>query len=90
MGHIEPMTMKRTFTVRAVWDAEAGVFYSESDISGLHIEAATIEEFESLLKELGPQLIMANHIKPGEHSSMPIEDLVPTILWQRPTDAVPA
>ena len=29
--------MQQTFRVKAVWDAEAEVFYSQSDIEGLHI-----------------------------------------------------
>ncbi len=31
--------MKRTFTVKAIWDNEAQVFYAQSDIEGLYIEA---------------------------------------------------
>ena len=31
--------MKRSYGVTAVWDADAQVFYSESDIKGLHVEA---------------------------------------------------
>ena len=34
--------MKRTFRVKAVWDVAAKVFYSQSDIEGLHIEAADL------------------------------------------------
>ena len=44
--------MKRSFTVQAFWDADAGVFVSESDIDGLHIEAATIEEFEEIMHDV--------------------------------------
>ncbi len=57
------MNMKRhVFTVKALWDEEAKVFYSKSDIDGLHIEAKTFEEFEKILMELEPDLIMANHV----------------------------
>ena len=52
--------MKRTFFVVAKWDADANVFYSDSDIDGLHIEASTLEEFESLVSELAPDLIFEN------------------------------
>ncbi len=52
---------KRVFSVSAVWDDEAKVHYSQSDIDGLHIEAATLEEFEDLLMELGPEMIRSNH-----------------------------
>ena len=53
--------MKRTFTVKAVWDDEAQVFYAQSDIEGLHIEAASVDEFEAIIIEEAPELIMASH-----------------------------
>ena len=53
--------MKRTFNVKAVWDDEAQVFYSQSDIEGLHVEAASLDEFESIIIEEAPELITANH-----------------------------
>ena len=53
--------MKRTFNVKAVWDDEAQVFYSHSDIGGLHIEAASLDEFEAIIIEEAPDLIIANH-----------------------------
>ena len=53
--------MKRTFSVKAVWDEEAQVFYAESDIEGLHIEASSLEEFEEVIIDTAPELIMANH-----------------------------
>lgn len=51
----------RMFNVTAHWDDEARVFYSESDIVGLHIEAATIEDFEAVMNEVVPDLMAANH-----------------------------
>jgi hypothetical protein len=54
--------VKRSFTVRALWDRDANVYYSESDIIGLHIETATLDEFEAVLFEVGPDLILANHM----------------------------
>ena len=53
--------MKRTFTVKAVWDEEVQVFYAQSDIEGLHIEAVSLEEFEEIMLDAAPELIMANH-----------------------------
>lgn len=53
--------MKRTFTVKAVWDDEAQVYFAQSDIEGLHIEAASFDEFEAIIIEEAPELIMANH-----------------------------
>jgi hypothetical protein len=78
---------KRTFRVKAVWDNEAGVYVSESDIIGLHIEAVTVEEFEEVMMDLAPELIVANHISPSEFAEKPYKDLVPAILWQRPEKA---
>ena len=46
--------IKRMFSVTAHWDDEAKVFYSDSDIVGLHIEAETIEEvYEPFLIQEG-------------------------------------
>ena len=58
---IAALSPQRTFRVRPVWDSEAGVFVSDSDIIGLHVEAATVDEFESLVLEFAPELVLANH-----------------------------
>ena len=76
--------MKRSFTVKAVWDNDAGVFYSESDIQGLHIEAVTLDEFEEIMMDAAPDLIVANHISAPDIAECPLKDLIPAILWQRP------
>jgi len=76
--------MKRMYFVRACWDEDAKVFYSESDIFGLHIEAPTIEEFEAIMNEVAVDLIIANHYSAEDIASKPLRDLVPTILWQPP------
>ena len=75
---------QRLFTVTALWDAEAQVFYAQSDIIGLHIEAPTLDEFEAVMLELAPGLVMANHFTRQELQSTAAEDLIPTIVWQRP------
>ena len=36
---------RHIFTVKALFDEEAIVFYCESDIDGLHIETKSLEEF---------------------------------------------
>jgi hypothetical protein len=77
----------RTFVVRTLWDDEAKVYYSESDIEGLHIEASTIEEFGQILMELGPALALANHIDRPDQRDRPLADLVPAILWEKPAVA---
>lgn len=75
--------MKRTFSVKAVWDDEAQVFYAQSDIEGLHIEAASLDEFEAIIIEEAPELIMANHRSLSEIAEHPLKDLIPAILWQK-------
>lgn len=76
---------KRMFSVTAHWDDAAKVFYSDSDIIGLHIEAKTIDEFEDLMMEVAPGLVIANHVSKAELASTAPEDLIPAILWQRPS-----
>ena len=78
---------KRSYSVRAIWDDEAGVYYSESDIIGLHIETADLDEFEAGLFEVGPGLVLANHVSGQELLSTPLKDLIPAIVWQRPETA---
>ncbi len=82
--------MKRTFHIRAVWDGEAKVFISESDIEGLHIEAATLGAFEDIMNEVAVEIIMANHVTAAELASTPLRDLVPAIVWERPALVAPA
>lgn len=76
---------RRIYSVKAFWDEEAKVFYSESDIEGLHIEAPTIEAFEEVLFDAAVELIVANHMSADELANTPMKDLVPAILWQRPS-----
>lgn len=71
------------FYVTAVWDAEAGVWVSESDIIGLHVEATSLEEFEAAASELGPQLIMENHITKRDLALRSLSELIPWIKFQR-------
>lgn len=61
MGVAGDMT-NRCFSVRAVWDDDAKVFYAQSDILGLHVEAATLDEFEEIVMDTAPDLIVANHL----------------------------
>ncbi len=76
--------VKRTFFVKALWDDEADVFYSDSDIEGLHIECANLDEFEEILLDSAVDLIVANHIPAADLASTPLKDLIPAILWLRP------
>ena len=55
------MKKTRSFWVRAKWDHENRIFWSESNIIGLHIEAPTLDEFQDVMTALVPELIAANH-----------------------------
>ncbi len=78
--------VKRSFAVRAIWDEKAEVFYSESDIVGLHIEVVTLDEFEAVMMELGPELIVSNHYSKPDLGRMTLADLIHAIFWQRPAE----
>ncbi|MGN7292165.1 DUF1902 domain-containing protein [Rhizobium sp. SAFR-030] len=81
---------KRTFSVKAVWDEEAKVYYCESDIVGLHIEAPTIDVFEEVMFDAAVELIVANHISPEDLATTPLKDLIPAILFERPAEPMAA
>jgi Domain of unknown function (DUF1902) len=53
-------SMKQNFKVTAIWDPEAEVFTSTSNIPGLVVEAETFEEFVSLVEVLAPEMLEAN------------------------------
>lgn len=78
------MGVKRAYFVRACWDEDAEVFWSESDIKGLHIEAATLEEFQDLVEELAPDLIFENHLRHQELGATPLRDLIPSVVLRAP------
>ncbi len=68
----------KVYKIQAGWDEDAGVYYVvESDIPGLHAEAETQDELLRVLKELIPELIIANvHSAHGRRRNMlevPIE-----------------
>ena len=75
---------KRSFYVRAVWDPQISRYYSESDIWGLHIETSTIDEFEEVMMDVAADLIVANHLSADELATTPVQELIPTIVWERP------
>jgi hypothetical protein len=58
----EDMRMREptSYYVRAIWDEEASVYYSETNIPGLNVEADTICEFIDIAQELAPAMLMAN------------------------------
>lgn len=51
----------KTYEVRAHWDAEAGVWWAESDdVPGLVAEAETLEQLVAELRLLVPELLKLN------------------------------
>lgn len=69
-----------TFHITAIWDDETGLFYSDSNIIGLHIEAETIEEFRVIVADLAPESILANHVTNDDLLNKPLKDLIP-MIW---------
>jgi len=58
--------MDKPYFVRAEWDAEAAVWVATSDdVPGLVTEAASIEELDTKLKSLVPELLEANGCMPA-------------------------
>lgn len=82
--------MKRTFFVKPVWDEEAHVWYADSDIIGLGIETSTLQEFEAVMTAHAGELIVANHFSAEDAFTLPLRDLVPTIVYHRPLQNVAA
>lgn len=82
--------MKRAFTVRAIWDEEAGVYVCESDIEGLHIEAPTLDEFEDIMRDEASELIASNHYSAFDLANTPLKDLIPAIVFERPASPAAA
>ncbi|QIE44796.1 DUF1902 domain-containing protein [Pseudohalocynthiibacter aestuariivivens] len=76
---------KMRFYIKAVWDEDAEIFYSESDIIGLHIEAATVEDFQVLMEQLAPEMVLENHVSKRDLSKKSILDMIPSIFFTPPT-----
>ena len=55
------MTDSDFFYVRALYDAENDLYYSESNIDGLHLEADTLEEFWKEAHIWSADLLQENH-----------------------------
>ncbi len=52
--------MAHSYYVKALWDAEAQVWVSETDIPGLVIETHTLAEFEAAFQDLAPEMLAIN------------------------------
>ncbi len=83
-GDADMKHLKHEFYVNAVWDEEANVFYTDSNIKGLHIEADTIEEFSDLVKEFAPELVIENHFSNKTLKETSFRDLITPIFFRFP------
>ena len=72
--------MQRSFHVEAVWDEREEIWCSESDITGLHIEAETLEEFYDLVNEFASDLIVSNHYSDSDLSGADLRDVIPAVV----------
>lgn len=61
--------MTEPFYVKAIWDPEAAVWVSESNILGLVVKTATLAEFEAMARQFAPELLAENL---GVHGQVPI------------------
>jgi len=62
--------MATSYYVRALWDPEAKVWVSNSNIPGLVVEASTLPEFVELVQALAPELLQQNA---DVHGHVPVE-----------------
>ena len=62
--------MSEPFFIRAIWDCDASVYYSDTNVPGLVVEAGSLGEFVAIAEELLPDLLEANlgeTISTGRH-----------------------
>jgi len=71
--------MKKSFNVRAIWDEENQIWFSESDLVGLHVEAQTFPEFQELVHEFAAELIVTNHYS-DDDLNRDLRELIPAII----------
>lgn len=52
--------MSDRYFIRAIWDPEAKVYYSDSNVPGLVVESESLAEFVSIAEELLPEMLEGN------------------------------
>lgn len=81
MTRLDKGKRKMIFKVQFIWDEDAEVFYTESDIKGLNLEDTSLERLQEATEEIAPELIMRNHISADDLQSFDIKDLIPSIHY---------
>ena len=76
------------FYIRPVWDEDAKVYISDSNIVGLNIEAKTVKEIYDIAQECAVDLILANHLTEFDIKNHPIKDLIPSIHYMASEDQI--
>lgn len=71
--------MRKSFDVSAIWDEDQKLWYSESDLIGLHVEAATFPEFQKLVHEFAAELIVTNHYS-DDDLERDLREIIPAIV----------
>ena len=64
--------------------AEVRFKVADSDIEGLHIEADSIDAFESTLHDVAAELVAANHVTDADLHKFTARDLIPAIVFVKP------
>jgi predicted RNA binding protein YcfA (HicA-like mRNA interferase family) len=54
------LPLRASFYVKAIWDPDAGVFYSETEVPGLTVEVPSPAEFQQLVLDLAPEVLTCN------------------------------
>ncbi|MEL6550692.1 MAG: DUF1902 domain-containing protein [Pseudomonadota bacterium] len=76
--------MATRFYAKPIWDPEAEVWISDSNIIGLHLEAKTLAEFEELVDEFAAELILSNHFRGKLPSDENLGSWLPTVVINQP------
>jgi hypothetical protein len=58
--------MAKEYYLQAIWDPEAKVYYSKTNVPGLVVEAETLDDFIAIANELTPELLRANVPAPSK------------------------
>lgn len=72
------------FYIRPRWDDEAKIYYSDSNIIGLHLEAPSIDELFAIADEVAIDLVLANHISQDDiFAKLSYGKWCPKIGWHK-------
>ena len=76
------------FYIRPIWDDEAKIYYSDSNIIGLHLEARSIDELFAIADEVAIDLVLANHISQDDIFAKPLKEMISTMCYDGRNNAM--